>query len=121
MISAGAVVELKYSIRIEGVNANLYYGEWTMSNNADKPIECTVAEALKNVNDADDCQIEVKGLEDGYVTEINGEKAEKFGGYDGWYYSVNGEAPSVGMADYKAQRPATVSLFITATILARFP
>lgn len=111
VISAGAVVEFNYSIRIEGVNANLYYGEWTMSNNADKPIECTVAEALKNVNDADDCKIEVKGLEDGYVTEINGEKAGKFGGYDGWYYSVNGEAPSVGMADYKLKDGDSIVIY----------
>ncbi|MEE1132611.1 MAG: DUF4430 domain-containing protein, partial [Caryophanon sp.] len=35
-----------------------------------------------------------------YITSIKGETAGKFGGYDGWMYTVNDAAPEVGLSEY---------------------
>lgn len=111
VVAANAASVLKYTLRIEGVKDTLYYGDWTQESTGDDDIVCSVADALKTVNDSPECKITVTGLDTGYVSEINGEKAGQFGGYDGWYYSVNGEVPSVGMADYKLKNGDNVVVY----------
>ncbi len=79
---------MQISLRVEGVNACLYSDTLTL------PADATAADALTAAKG-----LTVVGLDEGYITAINGESAGQFGGWDGWMYLVNGKAPSVGMPD----------------------
>ncbi|PIC57574.1 hypothetical protein CSV80_08280 [Sporosarcina sp. P12(2017)] len=46
-----------------------------------------------------------------YVTSINNEEAGTLGGWDGWNYTVNGQAPSVGAAAYVVKDTDVVKFF----------
>lgn len=46
-----------------------------------------------------------------YVTSINNEEAGTLGGWDGWNYTVNGQAPSVGAAAYVLKNTDVVKFF----------
>ena len=82
------------SVRIEGVNENLYYKDYTFAEGE------TVLDALKAIDKSDD-GIETVIDENGYLSSINGVAAAKFGGWDGWMYAVNNVSAMVGMSDYK--------------------
>ena len=47
----------------------------------------------------------------GKITDVNGEKAGKFGGWDGWQYIVNSVSPNVGVGDYTLSDNDTVVLY----------
>ncbi len=94
----------KVSIRIEGIEKNFFNGEIEISDGA------TVADALTALDKNNDT-ITIKGIADNFITEVNGEKSATFGGYDGWNYSVNGSAPSVGVCDYKLSSGDVVVLY----------
>lgn len=96
VIPASAQTTLTLPIRIEGVDSNIYYETVTVSDDDGK---ITAADALIFADKQSD-KLDIKGAETGYITEINGEKAGAFGGYDGWYFAVNNESPSVGISDY---------------------
>ncbi|PIC98948.1 MULTISPECIES: DUF4430 domain-containing protein [unclassified Sporosarcina] len=46
-----------------------------------------------------------------YVTSIDNEEAGTLGGWDGWNYTVNGQAPSVGAAAYVLKNTDVVKFF----------
>lgn len=97
-LGAGAEqAKLDVPIRIEGPDGNVYYQTVSMT---DDDGVITAADALIFADKQSD-ELTVKGADTGYITEINGTSAGKFGGYDGWYYCVNYEAPSVGVNDYE--------------------
>ena len=65
---------------------------------------------------AEDDTIKITGIDTGYITEINGEKADQFSKpddyiYDGWQYAVNGEAPSVGISGMNVAEGDEIVLF----------
>ena len=81
------------SLRVEGVDGNIYLETVSVT---DDDGSITAADALVYADKLSD-KLEIKGAESGYITEVNGTAAGKFGGYDGWYYAVNNEVPSVGV------------------------
>lgn len=70
----------------------------------------TVADALKILDEQNDA-IEIKGADTGYITAVNDITGGKYGGWDGWYYSVNGESPMVGIGDYNLKEGDSVVLY----------
>lgn len=105
--AASADAQLQVALRVEGVDGNIYYETINVS---DSDGDITAADALVFADKQSD-KLEIKGAETGYITEVNGETAGKFGGYDGWYYSVNGEVPSVGVNDYKLSENDSLTLY----------
>ncbi len=102
---------LKYSVRIEGSEKNLYWSNWELSDEGSDPINLTVADVLESVSNDTSNNVTIKGAKDGYITEVNGEKNGAFGGYDGWMYSVNGKVPEVGVNDYKVENGDEIVLY----------
>lgn len=91
---ATALGEMSITVRIEGVSSNLYYGEMKIPYGSD----LNVKKALEYV----DSQIESLNItfDGAYITDINGDVAATFGGWDGWMYRVNNIEPSVGIEGY---------------------
>lgn len=88
-----AADETAVTVRIEGISETLYCAE------VDLPLAApTAADALEYI-DAHLDAIAITGLEAGYITDVNGESAGTFGGWDGWLYRVNGAEPAVGMGE----------------------
>ena len=96
-VGAAAETSVNITLRIEGIDSNIYYEKLSVSDSDD---DITAADALIFADKKSDT-IEIKGADSGYITEINSVSAGKFGGYDGWYYCVNDNAPDVGVKDYK--------------------
>lgn len=93
-----------FTLRIEGNSACLYEGELTFSEGE------TLQNVLLAFDDANE-NITFKGTADNYISEINGEAAAKFGGWDGWLFLVNGKMSEVGIADVKLNKGDTVVFF----------
>lgn len=110
LISAfAATEELTVSLRIEGVKENYFYSDVTIANTEDSE-NISVAKLLQFVNESYD-DVNIIGADTGYITEVNGEKAAQFNGWDGWYFAVNGVAPSVGISDYSLKNGDDVVLY----------
>lgn len=109
MVSASAA-KVVFTVRIEGVDGCLYNGERVLQDDTEEAKEFTAADVLAEVSDKED-DINIVGAKDGYITEVNGLKAANFGGYDGWYYCVNGKAPDEGIADYKLKSGDSIVLY----------
>jgi len=84
---------LDFTLRVEGAEETLLdedFGYQTLSDE-DSTVESVVAWALDE-----------KGIDyvnaGGYFSQIGGEAAGSFGGFDGWLYRVNGEAQDSGIA-----------------------
>ncbi len=105
--AACAEEKLDVTVRVEGVDGNLYYEKLSVS---DGDGTVTAADALIFADKQSD-SLEIKGADTGYITEVNGTAAGKFGGYDGWYYSVNGEVPSVGVNEYTLKESDSLTLY----------
>ncbi len=83
------------TLRVEGIDGCLYTGSYTYEN-APKSIHL---DKLLLAYDAADDGISFVGIEDNYITEINGLKAGKYGGWDGWMFQINGVDSAVGVKD----------------------
>lgn len=97
---------INIKLRIEGISQNLYYGEVAIPSTE----ALTVAQALEYVDKSSD-NLTITGLSEGYITDINGDTAGKFGGWDGWLYEVNGIAPTVGVGEYTLSEGDSVLLY----------
>lgn len=97
-------------VRIEGVDGCLYNAERVLQDDEKDPLEFTAADVLEDISAKED-EINIVGAKDGYITEVNGINGGKFGGYDGWYYSVNGKVPEVGVNDYKVNSGDSIVLY----------
>ena len=78
-----------FSLRIEGNNENIYYGDVEFEDGMN------LKDALVAFDEAND-KITLTGAADDYITAVNDETAGKFGGWDGWCILLNGESPSTG-------------------------
>ncbi len=100
----------EFSLRIEGVSGNIYYSTVAM----DKSVypSPTVGDLL-SLADGQSDDLTIKGVEEGFVKEVNGEKAGNYNPskFDGWYYTVNGVSPDVGINDYVLSEGADVVLY----------
>lgn len=80
---------MNITLRIEGIEKNLFY--------ATEKIPYTNNLTLQNVLtyiDQQENNIKITGVDAAYITDINGEAAASFGGWDGWLYKVNGKDSS---------------------------
>lgn len=102
---------LKYSVRIEGIEKNLYWSNWELSDEGDDPIDVTVADVLESVSKDESNDITITGAKDGFITAVNGVKNGSLDKYDGWMYSVNGKVPEVGVNDYKVNDGDEIVLY----------
>ncbi len=83
---------MSIEITIEGIEQNL------LKTTIDIPYEdtLTMQNALAYL-DEQEAEITMTGVDSAYITNINGEAAGSFGGWDGWLYKVNGQDPIVGI------------------------
>ena len=73
------------TIRIEGNDANVYYGSVTSQTD-------TIAELMAEL-DANQDDLTIENASGSYITAINGDVAGSYGiAYDGWQYTINGIA-----------------------------
>lgn len=93
-------------VRIEGADKTLYSDKVVFSLTA----STTVADVLAYLDESSE-DISISGLSDGYISEINGEKAAAFGGWDGWFYAVNGSVPDVGVAGYTVSEGDNIVIY----------
>jgi len=105
--SVSADNSLNVKMRIEGDEKNLFFD--TVAVKSEKG-DVTVADALITLDEQNDA-IEIKGADSGYVTAVNDISGGKYGGWDGWYYSVNGEIPMVGIGDFNIKEGDSVVLY----------
>lgn len=94
VMSSAAFADTDYDItfRVEGPDDNIYYGELSVPNDG----KLTAADALMYLDDKSD-NVKFVGADNGYITSVNDISSGKFGGWDGWYFAVNGESPSEGI------------------------
>lgn len=96
--------DITVSLRIEGADSCILYSSYEISAGS------TASDLIQYADSLSD-DVTVTGAEDGYITDVNGESAGKFGGWDGWNYSVNAVAPNVGVNDYTLENNDTVVLY----------
>lgn len=97
---------MSVTIRIEGTEKNLFY------ETQDIPYTdtLTLQKALSYI-DTQEKDLTITGVDAAYITDINGDTAGKFGGWDGWLYTVNGEAASVGIDSLKLNDGDNIVLY----------
>ena len=88
---------IKVSLRIEGISGNIFY------DTVETPAEDASLKSLLAGVAESDKKLDIVGLENNYITSIAGETAGKFGGWDGWLYSVNGKFPSITCGKQKVK------------------
>ena len=99
-------VESIVSLRIEGINSTLYDGVVALEIGENTTVK-DVLTALTAANES----VKIVGLDTNYITEINGDKAAAFGGWDGWYYAVNDKAAQVGIDGYVVSPEDSIVLY----------
>ncbi len=98
---------LSYSLRIEGIDKNFYDADIEIESSDE--INLTIADALTKANS--DSNLNIVGIDTGFITSVMGEENAKFGGYDGWQYTVNDETPMVGIGEYQIKNGDAVVLY----------
>lgn len=101
-------------LTIEGPDSTIYMGDGTFTGATAKDVISSLTEG----------EIDVIGIEDGYISSVNGISAGIFGGWDGWmyvakYYAPNADGslslyidvPSVGINDYAIDAPCNLVLY----------
>jgi hypothetical protein len=107
MVSVSAQDVSEYvTVRIESYDRNIYYKEVAL----DTTEAVTLATFLKKL-DENDKTLSFVGIDNGYITEINGISSGKFDGFDGWLFMLNGESPSVGIGDIQLKKEDVVVLY----------
>lgn len=106
VFSANAAADSEVNIRIEGITNTLYQDTISMEITD----STTVADAL-SLADENSESLTISGLENGYITAVNGEISAQFGGWDGWMYAVNDSVPEVGMSSYPVKDGDTIVLY----------
>lgn len=98
--------ELNIKLRVEGISENLFYDEVSVESTGD----LTVKDFLESVNEQYP-DLNIEGLDTGFISGVKGESSSYFGGWDGWYYLVNMVAPSVGVSDYVLENNDSIILY----------
>lgn len=99
--------QMSVTVRIEGINKNLYYDTVEVPYTGDN---LTVQNALMYVDERND-DITITGVESGWITAVNDDKQATFGGWDGWLYTVNGVSPTDTVNNYKLSDGDSVVLY----------
>lgn len=80
------------TLQVEGIEENLYYDTLKIPYKD----RLTLQDALSYI-DLKEESLSITGVDNAYITDINGETAGKFGGWDGWLFKVNGIEAMVGI------------------------
>ncbi|MDF2841876.1 MAG: hypothetical protein K0R00_302 [Herbinix sp.] len=83
---------MNITLQVEGTEENLYYRTLSIPYKD----RLTLQDALSYI-DLNEESLSITGVDIAYITEINGETAGKFGGWDGWLFKVNGFEAIVGI------------------------
>jgi hypothetical protein len=103
-VNAESLINITF--RVEGVSGNLYYDTVSVPDDGN----VTVQKAIEYIDSVTD-NLTVTGADSGYITDINGQSSGMFGGWDGWFYNVNGENPSVGIDGFTLKSNDNLVLF----------
>lgn len=95
---------MNVSLRIEGPEACYLYDTFEIEKGSNAAQLISLADEIYD-------DIEIVGADSGYISEVNGIEAGSFGGWDGWYYSVNGDVPNFGISGYDLSENDTVVLY----------
>ncbi len=104
-----ATDDVTVSLRIEGIDKCLFYGDVTVKADA------TAYDALLKADENDDSLTVVSSASEygAYITSINGIVAgsytEKM--WDGWSYMVDGASPDVGVDAYKVENGDIIVMY----------
>ena len=87
---------MQITLRIEGIEQNFYYETLSIPYTDSLTVQSAVIYA-----DTQSDKLTIIGAEgdNPYITDINGDYAGKFGGWDGWLFTVNDTEASTGMQD----------------------
>ena len=99
--------QMSVTVRIEGINRNLYYDTVEVPYTGDN---LTVQNALMYVDEKND-DITISGVESGWITAVNDDMQATFGGWDGWLYTVNGVSPTDTVNNYNLSEGDSVVLY----------
>ena len=104
-----AAGDIKVSLRIEGIDKCLFYGDVTVGADA------TVLDAVKAADKADESlTATIVDSEYGpYLVDINGIVAGTYTEmmWDGWSYMVDGVSPDVGVSSYKVENGDVIVMY----------
>lgn len=104
-----AADDVKVSLRIEGIDKCLFYGDVTV------PADATAYDALLKADEKDDSLTIVSSasIYGAYITSINGITAGTYTTmkWDGWSYMVDGVSPEVGVSAYKVEDGDVIVIF----------
>ena len=103
----GEEAQICVTLRIEGVDGNMYYGGVNMEAGE---AALTAADVI-NKAAAENESLTVVGADAGYITEVNGLAAGKYGGWDGWLYLLNGEDPGKGVNECEVKDGDSIVLY----------
>lgn len=96
-----AADDVNVSLRIEGIDKCLFYGDVTV------PADATAYDVLLKADEKDDSLTVVSSasIYGAYITSINGITAGTYTTmkWDGWSYMVDGVSPEVGVDGYKVE------------------
>ena len=106
VFSTNAVAVSKVNIRIEGITKTLYQDTISMEITDTTSVADVLSLADKNSD-----SLTIVGIENGYITEVNGETSGKFGGWDGWMYAVNDSVPEVGISSCPVKDGDSIVLY----------
>lgn len=98
--------EMGITLRIEGIEQNLFYETVSVPYTD----TLTLQKALTYIDTQED-SIKLTGVDTAYITDINGETAGKFGGWDGWLFKINGKDAAVGIDSLELVDGDSVVLF----------
>lgn len=108
-VSSFAADGVTVSLRIEGIDECLFYGDVTVDADA------TAYDVLLKADEKDDSLTVVSSLSiyGAYITAINGITAGSYTTlkWDGWSYMVDGVSPEVGVDGYKVENGDVVVMY----------
>ncbi len=94
------------SVRIEGAEQTLFNGVVEMALTEETKVSDVLLYLDKQSED-----ITITGADSGFVSKVNEDAGGKFGGWDGWYYAVNGTVPEVGIGSYNISDGDSIVLY----------
>lgn len=97
----------EFNVRIEGINECLYYETVSVPKTNNNLTAADVLEYADNNSD----ELTITGLDTNYITDVNGDTASTFGGYDGWLYRVNNTEPTTDIASYDVSDGDSILLY----------
>ncbi len=108
-LSSFAADDVTVSLRIEGIEECLFYGDVTV------PADATAYDVLLKADEKDDSLTVVSSasIYGAYITSINGITSGSYTAmkWDGWSYMIDGVAPEVGVDGYKVENDDVIIMY----------